>query len=125
MWCGFRSPAAGSVGRRPDRSASESGELIGQIFLLGSVRTHVGSLSGLTKVPFGSCEKGQLMKHGMGGSRAAPDDATAGACLSAGRAGTAAQRYEVRSLRFMRRPFGPLRTDLSNDQRQPARQRVR
>jgi len=45
------------------------------------------------------------MNQDMAGSHAARDDAAAGACLSAGRAGTAAQRYEVRPVAWVESPL--------------------
>jgi hypothetical protein len=55
----------------------------------------------MTKVPFGSGEEGHLMDQVMARSRAAPDDTTVGASLPAGRAGRAAQRYEVRPVAWV------------------------
>jgi hypothetical protein len=45
------------------------------------------------------------MNQDMAGSRAAPDDAIAGASLSADRAGTATQRYEVRPVAWVESPL--------------------
>ena len=79
-------------------------EPIGHIVAPGPVITHDRSQQ-VTKAAFGSGEEGSLMGQDRTGSRVAPGDATPGARRSAGRAGPAAQPYEVRPVGWVESPL--------------------
>src|SRR5690348_9842960 len=88
----------------PDRFASHFGELLGHIFVPGPVITYDRSQPVTRAGLFGPGQGGWLMTD-MAASRAADGNATVGDRLSAGRAGPAAQRYEVRPVAWVESPL--------------------